>query len=180
MSPDAAFEQFYTLYAPAVLGWLTLRLERADAEDLFQDVWSIFYRRWQRWEFLSEMKAPDARPVLSFLYRTCHFALQGHRRRATRPAEALDDVEISDGLRGTDGLLQQIELGRCLALARKICPAQELDVLLAKLAGVPARDIARTLQVTEPVVDHHFRNAIARLRKELRPKDRAGRRSNNA
>ena len=43
-------------------------------------------------------------------------------------------------------------------------------MLLAKLAGVPAREIARALGVSESVVDHRFRGALARLRARLLPK----------
>ena len=42
-------------------------------------------------------------------------------------------------------------------------------MLTAKLAGISAREIARTLQMTEAAVDHRFRNAIARIRERLMP-----------
>ena len=42
-------------------------------DDLAQDVWLIFYSRFRRWEFGTEMESPEARPVLSFLFRTCQF-----------------------------------------------------------------------------------------------------------
>lgn len=168
LSADVAFEQLYGLYSSAVMGWLRLRVERADADDLFQDVWRIFYNRWRTWQHSAQMDAPAARPVLSFLYRTCHFVLQGHRR-AARPTEALEAMDAPDGAHGPEQMSREIELGRCLALARKLCPAEELEVLMAKLAGVPAREIARTLGTSEPAVDHRFRDAIARLRRELQP-----------
>jgi DNA-directed RNA polymerase specialized sigma24 family protein len=53
---------------------------------------------------------------------------------------------------------------------RRICPLEEQEVLAAKLAGVPAREIARTLAITEAAVDHRFRGAIARLKRRLEPK----------
>lgn len=170
VSPDEGFEQLYGLYAPLVAAWFQVRVGADVADDLFQDVWTIFFNRWQRWELLPEMMHPEAKPVLSFLFRTAHFVLIGHRRQgAGRQQESLDQVEVADRQRSPERMQQQLELGRTLGLARKLCPAEELDVLLAKLAGVPAREIARTLQVSEPVVDHRFRNAIARLRKEMQP-----------
>jgi DNA-directed RNA polymerase specialized sigma24 family protein len=48
VSCGAAFERLYALYAPAVLAWLVLRVEKSDADDLAQDVWAIFYQRWRR------------------------------------------------------------------------------------------------------------------------------------
>jgi RNA polymerase sigma factor (sigma-70 family) len=178
VSAEAAFEELYVLYAPSILGWLVLRVEATEAEDLLQDVWMIFYRRWQRWQFSPEMEAPEARPVLSFLFRTCQFVLRGHRRRLqSRSHEPLEGATAPDGMRGAQQVLQQVELGRCLELARRVCPEPELDVLLAKLAGVPAREIARTLEITEPAVDHRFRNAIARLQRQFQPR-RGGRKKN--
>lgn len=171
VSPDASFEQLYGLYAPLVAAWFQVRVSPDVADDLFQDVWTIFFNRWQRWELLPEMMHPEAKPVLSFLFRTAHFVLIGHRRQgANRPQESLDEIEMPDRQRSPERMQHQLEVGRTLTLARKLCPPEELDVLLAKLAGVPAREIARTLAVSEPVVDHRFRNAIARLRRQLKPR----------
>ncbi len=169
LSADEAFERLYRLYAPTILGWLAMRVHASDADDLFQDVWTVFCGRWRRWQFTPEMEAPEARPVLSFLFQTCHFVLQGHRRRMARPSHSLAGVEVTDDAHGAEQLQWEVELGHCLGQARRVCPPEELDVLLAKLAGVPAREIARTLLITEPTVDHRFRNAVARLQKELAP-----------
>lgn len=173
-SADAAFEQLYALYAPVVLGWLLMRVQRPEADDPGQDVWAIFYRRWRGWRFLPEMEAPGARPVLSFLYRTAHLVLEAHQRRAARAPQPLDDVELADGRRGPERLLHDLEMGRCLELVRRVCPAEEIEVLMAKLAGVPAREIARTLEITEPMVDHRFRNAVARLQKLIKAEPKNG------
>jgi RNA polymerase sigma factor (sigma-70 family) len=171
VSPDASFEQLYGLYAPLVAAWFQVRVSPDVADDLFQDVWTIFFNRWQRWELLPEMMHPDAKPVLSFLFRTAHFVLIGYRRQgANRPQESLDEIEMPDRQRSPERMQHHLEVGRTLALARKLCPPEEMDVLLAKLAGVPAREIARTLAVSEPVVDHRFRNAVARLRQQLKPR----------
>lgn len=167
VSADQGFEQLYALYAPLVLAWLRLRAPRADAEDLQQDVWMVLYDRWKRWEFRPEMEGPEARPVLSFLYRTCHFVLRGHARRAAARAER--PLEHAGEPRAPEGADSHLELGQCLDLARRICPVEEQEVLSAKLAGVPARDIARTLAMTEAAVDHRFRGAIARLKRRLEP-----------
>jgi len=176
VSADASFEQFYALYAPLVQAWFQVRVGHDAADDLFQDVWTIFHNRWQRWEMLPEMMHPEAKPVLSFLFRTAHFVLIGHRRlAANRTHQPLEEVDLPDHQRSPQRMQRQLELGRTLTLARKVCPPEEMDVLLAKLAGVPAREIARTLAVSEPTVDHRFRNVIARLRKQLHPRKKGGR-----
>lgn len=165
VSADAAFERLHALYAPSVRAWLLLRVRGTEAEDLVQDVWTIFYHRWRRWEQRPGMDEPEARPVLSFLYRTCHFVLKGHRRKA-RLEDAMG-TDVADGQAGAEQLLLGVEAGRCLDLARRVLPPDDLDVLMAKLAGVPAREIAGALGVTESVVDHRFRNALARVRARL-------------
>ncbi len=174
VSADGSFEDLYRLYGPTVRGWLRLRVLSPAADDLMQDVWLIFHGRWQRWEFRPEMEAEGARPVLSFLFRTCHFVLRGYRRRAGRE-QCVEDLEAVDE-RGEDRLMRDVEAARALALARRLCTADELDVLLPKLAGVPARQVAETLGITEPVVDHRFRSALARIKTGLGGVQKGGRR----
>ena len=168
LSADQAFERLYALYAPLVLAWLRVRVTRAaDADDLQQDVWMVLYDRWKRWEFRPEMETAEARPILSFLFRTAHFVLRGHSRRASVRAER--PLEAAGQAPATDAADAGLELGRCLDLARRICPEEEQDVLAAKLSGVPAREIARALAITEAAVDHRSRAAIARLKGRLQP-----------
>jgi DNA-directed RNA polymerase specialized sigma24 family protein len=168
VSADASFEDLYRLYGPTVRAWLRFRVTGPAADDLLQDVFLIFHGRWGRWEFRPEMEAEGARPVLSFLFRTCHFVLRAHRRKAGRE-ESAEGMEAVDE-RGAEKLLRGVEAGRALDLARRLCPVEELDVLLPKLAGVPARDIARALAISEPAVDHRFRNALGRIRKGMAAK----------
>jgi DNA-directed RNA polymerase specialized sigma24 family protein len=171
VSAEESFERLYALHAKPVTAWVAVRVDAGQADDLMQDVWMIFFRRWQQWEFLPEMEVEGAKPVLSFLFRTCHLVLQGHRRRQqARAHEDVDSVDVADGTGGAAGLAERVEFGRCLQLAKEICTGEEQEVLLAKLAGVPAREIARTLGLSEPVVDHRFRDAVARLRQRLAPK----------
>lgn len=174
VSADGSFEDLYRLYGPTVRAWLRFRVPAPVADDLMQDVWLIFHGRWQRWDFRPEMEAEGARPVLSFLFRTCHFVLRGHRRRAGREESAEGLEAVDEG--GAERVMREVEAGRALGLARRLCPAEELDVLLAKLAGVPAREIAQALAISEPVVDHRFRNALARVRKGLSAPAKRGKR----
>lgn len=71
--------------------WLALRADSA-ADDLFQDVWTVFYRRCREWQHRAPM-GDESRPVLSFLFRTCHLTLRAHRRlRAARDAAPLEEL----------------------------------------------------------------------------------------
>lgn len=169
VSADEAFEELYREYARTVLGWLVVRADPGAAEDLAQDVWLIFYSRFRRWEFGTEMESAEARPVLSFLFRTCQFVARARRRlAASRKSAPLESAEESIAVNGRSGLLRGLEASRALDLARKLCSEEELDVLLAKLAGLSAREISRALSVTEAVVDHRYRDALRRLRKEMK------------
>lgn len=169
VSADGAFEELFALYGGNIRGWFALRTDPATADDLAQDVWTVFYSRWQRWQFSAEMESPDARPVLSFLYRTCHFVLSGHRKRQVfREHAPLDGAAEQKSSQSAEPLTRRVQLGQCLDAARTHCPPEELDVLLAKLSGLSLDEISRTFGITTAVADHRFRSAIARLQRELR------------
>jgi RNA polymerase sigma-70 factor, ECF subfamily len=162
VSADVSFEQLYELYKRPVYAWLSLRLPASDADDLAQDVWTIFYRRWQTWRFPDELPA-EAKPVLSFLYRTCHLTFAGFRRLQER--HRADDLEQAGELAApVDRWQRDLELRQCLSAAREACSSDELEILVGKLTGVSARSIARALGVTESAVDHGYRRAIAKTR----------------
>jgi DNA-directed RNA polymerase specialized sigma24 family protein len=168
VSADAAFETLYREYGETVSAWLAVRVDSLVVDDLAQDVWLIFYARFRRWEFGTEMESPEARPVLSFLFRTCQLVARGYKRLASsRVVEPLETPEAVPVANGRDSMLRRLEATRALAIARSVCPENEVDVLLAKLSGMSAREIATTLCISESVVDHRYRNAIAKLRKKL-------------
>jgi DNA-directed RNA polymerase specialized sigma24 family protein len=183
ISTDAAFEKLFLEYGRLVASWLAVRADPSVVEDLAQDVWLIFYGRFRRWEFGVEMESSEARPVLSFLFRTCQFVARGHRRLAeNRKKDPLDDDDPRTSYSG-QAVLRDVEASRALSIARRVCPEEELDVLLAKLAGLSAREIGKTLSMTEAVVDHRYRDAVARLRREMSvdsDKARASRKSESA
>jgi len=165
VSADVSFEQLYDLYKRPVYAWLALRAKPSDADDIAQDVWTIFYRRWQAWRFPEEL-VPEAKPVLSFLYRTCHLTLAGFRRMQER--NRAEDVEQAGEMAAPIGSWQRdLEVRQCLTAAREACSPDELEILIGKLTGVSARTIARTLGVTESAVDHGYRRAIAKTRAML-------------
>lgn len=169
ISADDAFAQLYQEYARTVLAWLAVRTDASTADDLAQDVWLIFYSRFRRWEFGTEMESPEARPVLSFLFRTARFVARAHQRlAATRKSEPLESGEERAGANGQSRILRKLEAGRILERVHLLCPEDEVDVLLAKLSGMSAREIASALSITASVVDHRYRSALSRIRKAMR------------
>jgi DNA-directed RNA polymerase specialized sigma24 family protein len=171
LTPDAAFDELYAAYASTVRAWLGFRCAALEADDLFQDVWTVFYRRWLEWDFRPEMETAEARPVLSFLYRTCHLVVKGYdRQRRRAAAESAETGERPDGGRIADETVRSIDLGLCLDLARRRCSQEELDVLLARLSGLSLDETAGALDVSRAMVDHRYRAAVARLREQLSQK----------
>jgi DNA-directed RNA polymerase specialized sigma24 family protein len=169
LSADVSFERLYDIYAPVVIGWLALRVEPNMVDDLFQDVWTVFYGRWRTWERPPEMDIPEARPVLSFLFRTVHLVTKAHHR-ARRVHESIDDHDMIDVNTAPQRLIETITFEQCLELARMQCSEEDLAILTGKLAGVSGREIARTLELSEPTVDHRYRTTLAHLREQLTTK----------
>jgi DNA-directed RNA polymerase specialized sigma24 family protein len=159
LSGEESFRVLYDLYGRSVLGWLLVRAPHDQADDLFQEIWSTFYLRWRNWEFRDEVSCDDAKPVLSFLFRTAAFAWKGHRRKQ-RPVESLDGLEAPPS-----ELDQKVELGQCLDLASEICSPEEVEVIVARLSGMSGIEVAQALGITEAIADHRYRGAIARLRR---------------
>ena len=166
LSVEASFEHLYRTYAPVVIGWLAVRVESPAVEDLFQDVWTVFYQRWRIWRQPPEVNTPAARPVLSFLFRTVHLAAKAHNR-GKQVHETIEGVDPVDHRAAPQRLLDALMLGRCLEIARTHCCPEDVQILTGKLAGVPAKEIARTLAISEPAVDHRYRNALAQVRQRL-------------
>ena len=166
MSVDASFERLYRMYAPVVIGWLAIRVEPHAVDDLLQDVWTVFYGRWRAWQQPAELDTPEARPVLSFLFRTVHLATKAHRR-AWRVHEPIENHQLTDEGTMPQRLVETLTLGQCLEFAKTHCSEVDVEILTGKLAGISARDIARTLEISESAVDHRYRNTLGHLRQQL-------------
>jgi DNA-directed RNA polymerase specialized sigma24 family protein len=166
MSVDASFERLYRMYAPVVIGWLAIRVEPHAVDDLLQDVWTVFYGRWRAWQQPAELDTPEARPVLSFLFRTVHLATKAHHR-AWRVHEPIEEHHLTDERTTPQRLVETLTLGQCLEFAKTHCSEVDVAILTGKLAGISARDIARTLEISESAVDHRYRNTLGHLRQQL-------------
>jgi DNA-directed RNA polymerase specialized sigma24 family protein len=175
ISIDGSFERLYGMYAPVVIGWLSLRVEPHAVDDLLQDVWTVFYGRWRSWQQPTELDTPEARPVLSFLFRTVHLATKAHRR-ARRVHEQIEEHCLTDGGTMPERLIDSLMLARCLAFAKVHCGEEDVAILTGKLAGISAREIARTLEISESAVDHRYRNTVEYLRRHLQPAESGGNR----
>jgi DNA-directed RNA polymerase specialized sigma24 family protein len=167
LTHEEAFAGLYGAYGRTTRGWLAARAPAADIDDLLQDVWSIFWRRWREWSSPVGVSPSDPRPLLSFLFRTCHLTLMARRRlaavHATQSIEAAPDP-ATDGHRALE---REVQLGECFSAARACCDDIDLAVLTGKLSGLSGREIARTVGLTEAAVDHRYRDALTRIRQQL-------------
>ena len=173
MSIDGSFERLYRIYAPVVIGWLALRVEPFAVDDLLQDVWTVFYGRWRSWQQPAELDRPEARPVLSFLFRTVHLATKAHRR-ARRVHEQIEEHEPTDARTMPERLIDGLTVARCLDFAKRHCGEDDVAILTGKLAGISAKEIARTLGISESAVDHRYRNTLGYLRQHLQSAESGG------
>jgi DNA-directed RNA polymerase specialized sigma24 family protein len=173
MSIDSSFERLYRMYAPVVIGWLALRVEPHAVDDLLQDVWTVFYGRWRSWQQPAELDTPEARPVLSFLFRTVHLATKAHRR-ARRVHEQIEDHDLTDDRTMPERLIEGLTLASCLDFAKTHCGEEDVAILTGKLAGISAKEIARTLEISESAVDHRYRNTVGYLRQHLQSAESGG------
>ena len=173
LSVDASFERLYRMYAPVVIGWLAVRVEPYAVDDLLQDVWTVFYGRWRGWQQPAELDTPEARPVLSFLFRTVHLATKAHRR-ARRIHEHIDEHDLTDERTMPQRLIDGLTLDSCLEFAKTHCSEDDVAILTGKLAGISAREIARTLEISESAVDHRYRNTLGYLRQYLQSAESGG------
>jgi DNA-directed RNA polymerase specialized sigma24 family protein len=174
LSVEESFRVLFDLHGRAVMGWLLVRVPRDQADDLFQEIWSTFYVRWRAWEFREHLAAPEARPVLSFLFRTAAFVRHGEyrRKRTLESTEGIDEAAaIPDAASDPEVLNRRVQLGRCLDLAAEVCSPEELDALLGKLSGLSGEEMARALGCSAAIADHRYRSAVARLRRCLQVKE---------
>ena len=161
------------LCAPRCGRSLILRVRGPEADDLLQDVWTIFYQRWRRWEHRPEMEAVgrQARAELP----VPHLPVRGDGPPAEGAARGRDARSGGAAARrAPTPSCGRAEAGRCLELARRLLRPEPSSTCCSPSwpACRPARS-RETLGVSESVVDHRFRGALARLRARLLPKARA-------
>lgn len=156
----AAFETLYRRHNDGLFRYLLrLSLNRATAEDLYQEVWSRIIKARQRYR-------PTAK-FTTYLYRVAHNCFIDHVRRNKRYAAdiAIDSDRILDTAdspeRSTDQALMRKQLFRALAEL----PDEQRDVfLLFEEAGLSLDEIAVTTGVNRETAKSRLRYANNKLR----------------
>lgn len=125
--------------------------DTAEADDLVQDV---LERLWRRRDALEEVRDPAAF-ALRTVRNACYDAL---RRRGIRRAEPIESAAVQPA---DDTPADDAELLR--AALRTLTPLQREVFTLRDVEGYEFREIALTLELTEP----HVRVTLSRARRLL-------------
>jgi DNA-directed RNA polymerase specialized sigma24 family protein len=169
LSREEAFMALYASYAPSVRSWLRVQVGTELAEDIAQEAWTILFRRWTKWELRPELLTSDAKPILSFLFRTSHFLISAERRRMRRFEQLSASAE---GTFAPSNPELARESSALLERARQVADDTAFAVLIGKLIGLKGVEIADALHISTSEVDHKYRSLIIRIRKQLAPETR--------
>jgi RNA polymerase sigma-70 factor (ECF subfamily) len=134
--------------------------ERAAREDLVQDIWLAVWRALPRFRGDCSER--------TFIYRIAHNRALTHVGRRRGKAVPLDEaLDVLDpGASLEDHLQADDDRARLLDALRRLSPVQR-EVVLLTLEGLPQRDIAQVLGVTEPNVAVRLSRARAELTRRL-------------
>lgn len=151
--------RLYTQYYGRVLGYIRARVNnRADAEDLCQDVFVKAFRAADRFD--ASRSAPG-----TWLYSITRNAVIDHFRRS-RPTEELPE-DLRDDALPEDGLLQNELLDRLAAALEKL-PEELTDIIVLRYYDrLPLTEIAEKLGMSYGAVKLRHQKALALLRTAL-------------
>ena len=140
---DARFGELLERYGAAITRLAgTYERNRADREDLVQDVWLAVWRALPR--FRGECSER------TFVFRIAHNRAITHASRRRPSAVALDEaLEVPDPHASAERSAHlHCEHERLLAAVRRL-PLGRREVVLLTLEGLPQREIAQVLGITE-------------------------------
>ena len=146
-----------------VLGYLTSRLRsREDAEDVASDVFHKLVTSLDKYD-------PERGSVQAWIMTMARNTLIDHMRRV-RPTESIDDVAemLADGAPNALGeLIEQEDARFAYGILRHHPPIVREMFSLHFAHGMPYRDIATALGLSESAVKQRFSRTLRELREEL-------------
>ncbi len=146
-----AFDELYRRYWRLVRAVLLVRLPRADAEDLAQEVFLA------AWEKLGDLRDPEG--FGGWVAAIARNRAASHVRSAPRHAPLPED--LAGGVRADEGP------GAVLAAIRRLPEAYREPLVLRLLEGMSGPEIARETGLTEGSVRVNLHRGFAKLRELL-------------
>lgn len=140
---DARFGELLERYRAAIARLAgTYEANRADREDLVQDIWLAVWRALPRFRGDCSER--------TFVFRIAHNRAITHASRRRPAAVTLDEaLEVPDPEASTERSAHlQSEHERLLAAVRRL-PLGRREVVLLTLEGLPQREIAEVLGITD-------------------------------
>jgi len=158
---DTRFGELIERYRPSIARLAaTYEGNRTDREDLVQDIWLAV------WRALPSFRGDCSERT--FVFRIAHNRAITHAGRRRPPAAELDEaLDVSDPHPSTEQSAYLLsEHARLLAAVRRL-PITRREVVLLTLEGLPQREIAQVLGITEANVAVRLSRARAELSRLL-------------
>lgn len=158
---EQAFEQLYRRYRGPLYRFIVrLMLNRADADEVFQEVWVAVVKGRERYE-------PTAR-FATLLFAIAHRRIADHGRRAGRRREAEIPPDVEDAAAGPSVLAENAALGEALLVAIAMLPQTQREVFLLKAEGeLTLEEIADITVAPYETVKSRLKYANRALREKL-------------
>jgi len=154
------FQVLIDRHAVELRRYLVAVVGREGAGDSFQDVMLSALR--------SYPSVRDDRNLKGWLFAIAHnHAVDGHRRRARRPAEVA--LVAAGGVAAPVEPAVGADEGGVWRAVAELPPKQRSAVVLRYVADLPYRDIAEAMDTTEAAARQNVRAAIEHLRQEVTP-----------
>ena len=152
-------------YSVKILNWAVKKTgSRPDGEDLAQEVLLQV--------FIAVTKQEHIEKLENFIWKTAHFTWCNHartlvRRNACELSEVLPDgIDFAQDYADEDALKN--ELSRMRRKIANLSKLQREAVILHYLDGLPVREVAERLNVTETSAAWHLFDARKKAKKELK------------
>lgn len=158
---EQAFERLYRRHRTPLYRYIVrLMPRRADADEIFQDVWMAVVKGRERYE-------PSAR-FATFLFAIAHRRIADHARRAGRRPEAEISLDLADATAGPMVLAESAVLGEALLSAISALPQAQREVFLLKAEGeLTLEEIAAVTAASYETVKSRLKYANRALRQKL-------------
>lgn len=155
---EARFVAIYEAHCANVWRYCRRRLGPDRADDAFNDVFVVVWRR------IGE--APDVRTALPWLYRIAHLTLKNHWRRLHRRTQLEQKVAalpLDPGLPTAEVVAVRAEASRVVELLDRLRPEDAEILRLAVWEGLSSAELATVLGIRPDAAKQRLSRARRRL-----------------